>query len=548
MASGTTIYDVVVRYATDDKASPTLAGIAREADHAAASTGTLESALRRAGAAIAAFVGIGAAKKAFIDFNADVEMGRMNMAAIENMFTPGQSFDQSMKNAESAYGRYQKAAIQSTATTKEFLDMHLSLAPTFAKFHVEGKKIEEIVQGATVAAPILGERPETFAMDVKQMLQGSVTLRDRSAISLLSMMGVEREEFNRNTKKDVNYAIKLVNEALTSPAIMEARKRMEGTFKGVTSTLEDTFQILGGQAGESVFHAVTDQVKSWNMWLTKNDAIVKQFVKDVGDGLLRGFREVQAVGVWVVNNASTLKLIGEVFLATQGLSMLGGSLAGNLNSFGTGLGNWNNMMVAGTNNFGAMLTQVAGVTTALSLLYLGLDLLADKLDREHKKIVGEAGDTAAFKSTVMDRRDFGAFVKYANEFGAIDKDTLAFDRKAFEKGALLKKHMFLPGDATMMGAEGEKWYNEALNNLPGGRDIIERHIGRERRRLFEGLNTSGGAPKQVKNKKEPGVNITINRIEVASDDPDRFVMGVVSAAERARSTPTQARGAFGRAF
>lgn len=37
------------------------------------------------------------------------------------------------------------------------------------------------------------------------------------------------------------------------------------------------------------------------------------------------------------------------------------------------------------------------------------------------------------------------------------------------------------------------------------------------------------------------VNVTIQKIEVASDDPDRFVHGVVSAAEQIANNPTQAQ-------
>jgi hypothetical protein len=44
-------------------------------------------------------------------------------------------------------------------------------------------------------------------------------------------------------------------------------------------------------------------------------------------------------------------------------------------------------------------------------------------------------------------------------------------------------------------------------------------------------------------KDPPKVNVNIQRVEVASDDPDRFVRGLVDIADKALNRPTQALSA-----
>lgn len=318
-----TVYDVQIRYSLTDQTSSGLSNMTAQAQKAENSLGSLTKGVM-AFAASAAIVDRG--KRAFVDFNSEVEQSKITIAAISRMFGQSGDWQTAMTGAEAQFQRYQNAAKISTATTKEFLEMHLSLAPTFAKFHAAQRDIENIVQGAVVAAPILGERPEIFAMDVKQMLQGSVQLRDRSAISLLSMMGIDRAEFNRRTQADINYAIDVVKRALTSPALMEARKAQETSFAGVFSTLEDTLQITLGQIGIPLFREITGEIQRWNNYLSENQPLVDRYVHEFGQGLKSGFAAIRDAVSFIVEHKDAILHIAAVWIGLRAAGGLSGIL------------------------------------------------------------------------------------------------------------------------------------------------------------------------------------------------------------------------------
>ncbi len=140
-----TVYDVKLVYSLQDSTASGLKGITSNAKQAADATDSLKGALGGLVGAMGAYVSVGMAKTAFVDFNRDVEMAKVNIAAVQRMFGQAPDMKVGLENAAGVFDRYQEAAKASTATTKEFMDMHLSLAPTFAKFGVGGKVIEDMV-------------------------------------------------------------------------------------------------------------------------------------------------------------------------------------------------------------------------------------------------------------------------------------------------------------------------------------------------------------------------------------------------------------------
>jgi hypothetical protein len=526
-----TVYDVKLVYSLGGNAATGLQQVAKEADKAAKSTDALGGILAKVGAVISGGLALSKGKELFIDFNKEIENSKISLAAITRMFDKGTTFDKAMGLADEQFARYQEAAKKSTATTREFMQMHMSLAPTFAKFGVGAGAIEDIVKGSTLAAPILGERPEIFAMDVKQMLQGTVTNRDRSAVSLLAMMGEDKEKFNANTRKDVNYAIDIVQKALTSPAIKEAAERFEGSFAGVTSTLKDTIEILGAEAGMGLFKTITAEVKKWNEWLVKNKTEVEKFKEQVGRGLVDAFRVVKNSLEWVYDHREALISIATAFAALKGIQLVGaGAKSLTTSLMGT-------LASAGVSGMGAALPMATLVSAAssvvMALVGTGIvaSLIADFVDKEHARYVKQQGSADALTDIIANQSTLTAAATLKS-MGAISEYGYADPKKA------------------LAGVVAEVGDNDAAKYLAD--QLVERanlHLGMnlspfwDRYKTDNVIDPTRNPLAEGTSKKPPEYKVTINRVEVASDDPDRFVAGLVDIADKALNRPTQALSA-----
>lgn len=551
MASTTTTYDVELIYKVRGDAAPALAAIgtsaekaAKETDRLRESTSSFGSEMRNLAALVGGGLLFGQGKKAFVDFNKEVENAKINIAAVQRMFGQAPDMRSALDNAAGVFERYQEAAKASTATTKEFLDMHLSLAPTFAKSGVGGKQIEDIVQGATVAAPILGERPEIFAMDIKQMLSGTVTMRDRSATSLLSMLGIDRNEFNQKTKEDVGYAIETVQKALTSPALMEARKVMEESFSGVTSTLMDTVEILAGQAGKPLFAAITAEIKSWNQWLEKNKDTVEEIKQKVSTALVAGFNAVKDAAMFLVEHREALIAIAEVWAGMKAGSLVINEVTSTAKTIGSVIGDG---ILGKASVIGAAIGAAIGIGVAAKRTQ-------DEWDSIRSRNAEMRGQDVLFKA----RRDLNqeTYNDLATKFigaGAFNPITGEFDRA--------KASSLLAGSGEGATAElsGQR-ISDGMANIYAGmvEEVLQKGRGQFDAQAIRAFSRFGQGPTRLgsfgvlrddspilaKNEKKPSVQVTINRVEVASDDPDRFVMGIVDLADKAVGRSGQALSAI----
>ncbi len=577
-----TVYDVKTRYLLDVHGADELRNLGGTADR-------VWGTLKKLGTVAIGAIGFGMAKKGLVDFNRDIENARVNIAAIARMFGQEGSWGGAMDYATGLFDRYQQAAKVSTATTKEFLDMHLSLAPTFAKYHVAAKAIEEIVQGATVTAPILGEKPETFAMDVKQMLQGTVTLRDRSAVSLLSMLGIDRETFNQKTKQDVQYAIDVVHKALNNPAIMEARKAQESSFAGVTSTLVDSLEIAFGKVGLPLVKEITKEVQRWNDWMTANESTVNRWINTLGQGLKTAFGFVKDVVTYLVDHQDLVKVViaglatskiagmtpkmgngGVTTIGAMGLGVGAGALAGYY-AGKTGTGDAVDYLsratftVAGA--FSALpgpIGETARAATALGTV-LG-QLAATYIDHRADQAV-ERGSFDQFKQnysvakqrTAMEEEIRGLAPMLPE--GALNRaayvPSSASEVDMLNRAQTAQRMLDSVNMALVQAAKNAHAVTEGGDFNPTGfRQYLDRmgesadDAAEETERVARAFRDLGDRLKKPKDESKPikppptTQNVTIQNVEVAAKDPDRFMYRLSTKLRRVWRNPTASRWAI----
>lgn len=514
----TTIYDVMARYRINDEARSKLGGIVDAAGRADRSLLGLQGTFAALGAVAAGGYGLGALKRGFIDFNSTIEQSKISIASVDKMFS-GRTFAQSQQVAEDFFANYQQAAKASTATTEEFLQAHQMLAPALMRAGAAGKQIREIVQGSVVAAPTLGFRADVAQLDIRSMLGGTVSARDQFAQTLLQSMGVAVEEFNKRAKSDPKYALNILQQALTQPAIKEAAKAMEGSFGGVLSTLKDTLQILGGVAGKPLFSTITAELAKINEYMTANAGDIERMATAFGGQMVSGFRAVGDFLKTLAENKESLLAIAALYGGFRGVS----AAAGAIGALQTSLTVLSSSAALGGASLAGMASTAAGVVGALGALYVGAQAVATLFEEWQKKDVQKQGDLQAVQGylssyTVANTEKVFAYARSVGAMDGIDVDRNKLAQHFRDLGY----------------TRGDLLAQQAYGFVQG----IDPYSRAKRLGLVPNVQESAKEKKR-ENKTPAAVKVDIHRIEVASDDPDRFAMQLVGSFRRAAERPTE---------
>lgn len=294
MAGETQTYRVETIYDITDKTSSKLGEIEKSARAAAASTASLKQMVMGLGVVNLGAMAFGKAKSLLIDYNSSLEQSKTVIAGMLTLYT-GASIDRTWDRASVSVARFQQMAAKSSLTTKELVETAQGLTRPLIQVGVNMADIEKITFGVANAAKAFGMSGSVVAMDVEQALRGGVTERDRFIKSMLAQKGIELtgEQFN---KKGQQERIDILKKALTSPAISAMADKQSQTMSGVLSTLEDNIQIALGKVGLPLFKAITEEVKSWNVWIDKNSGKLEEIGKSVGQGIMTAFRTIKEIG------------------------------------------------------------------------------------------------------------------------------------------------------------------------------------------------------------------------------------------------------------
>lgn len=613
--STSTVYDVKVRYTLDDRTSKGLGGIASAADRAAQKTFSLRGALTALGAG-AAFA---AGKRFLIDYNSEIDKMRIGMSTIISMQFK-KPFEQARQEADALFMRFEELAKKSPSTTKDFIEMGNALAPVIAMLGGGTKQIEKFAQGGLLAALATGTRAEVAALDIKQMLMGTVSSKDFMAQQLLASRGLSSEDFN---DMDAVKRANLVESILQDPALLRSADEFGASFAGAVSTFQDQLEIALGQVGKPLMTALTAEVSKWNTWIEKHPRTIGKIVSEVGDMISSSFEFIRSAAGWLVENRDTLMSIAKVFLVFKGASLAtnvfagfaqgaaglvqqlktaGATLAGTIAGNGTsGLTGAFRGLVGVLSGAGGVIPVFATLATAAYQLWRTFTDFNNDVDAKNRRMdFAEALGVAGNATTRLRELDklFTSKPGQASPAEKLDKDVrerLSTERSKLRAqladpavmGPILRavseareKHGFRGFDdmsrdsfsqLVKQGISAGEFRMLFADNADAKQLISELH---DTYKAFASMDAMtrfdvfrAAFPEQFKDQlkselptqaelsswmpqspEKADVKVTIHKIEVASEDPDRFVHGLVKVAEKGLKNPTQAASAIAGGF
>lgn len=579
---GKTNYEVGIKYTLDDKAAKGLTGIGNAAESSSKYIGKLKTALLGIGAGVAGAFYVG--KKYLVDYNSEIDQMKIGLTTViqSQLHKP---FAMARKEADGLFLRMQEVAKKSPATTKDFIEMASAIAPAVASLGGGVDKIESLSTGAVIAGQAYGMQADVVGRDVAQMLRGQVTERDQLPKLLLGSIGMDKEKFNQMSGKD---RAQLTEKLLNDKSLKDAADQFGDSFQGQLSSLQDQFQITFGEIGKPLVAAITGEFKKWNDWIAKNPELIADFAKKFGAALVDGFNTVKKVVGWIVDNRDTIMMIVKTFAAFKIGQLAGGVIGdviGNLGKLGSGLGGASSALGLFAGSLAALATYVDEVQTRnlkadtdlitvteesakiakvgrfsdpsySDLNHLGINARLDGfIDRSGKvnanKLMSMAplNSDATSEFQAMDLGKNPMTVPEAQKFlhgggfrGQQSDDNISTSND--ERTVFMRQLAALTLSAASTQQDAAKRQQEAAVAQFGNSEMYQKILagfgfGPLAKTLESGWKNGKG---------DGNMNVTINKIEVASEDPDRFVFGMNKAFEKAASNRTQAKGAISGGF
>ena len=575
--SATTTYDVNLRYLLEDRASGGAKGLDRNLRDAAQSSNMLSSGLARAGTAIAGLFGLREAKKAIIDFNSNMEQSKMAIAGLTGMNMGGEWTD-NLERAGQLVKDLKADAAVSLGTTEDMVNMAKMLAQPIGAAQLGMKGLREFSRDTVVAAASMGIATDVAARDIDQALRGQFHSVDQFTGKLLGTkdMGYAGEEgrsrFNALTM--AKRAAEL-RRAFDSPALQAMKKAQGDSFEGATSTLKSNLQDAIGDVGLPLFKQLTAEVKQWNAWIAANGEAIANFGHALSKNLTSAFQYLKSVATFYVQNKDTLISIAKIWAAFKLTSMGAGAIQGAFGSL-SALGGQFTSLSGGMTGF---LGKLGSATSALAALAVASHAVGTLLGE--RSVAKEDARAKTMFTLPQVLKDFQALS--ASKFAA--HDLARFSPALAEEQARMRKAMAErlrkaglagsrgleqsefadslradPGLARdyaqrlgLMQTHKKRWW-EAAGHVPQGSLITDPNQIAEAFARAIAPHLQGAAkdamkpipelPARANSAEKPKVNITIQRIEVASNDPDRFAFAMSEWAKRAAKNPGQARRTF----
>ncbi len=593
MSSNSTVYDISVKYRMDDKATGGIKGLASATDKAASSAWSLKGALAAAGGMAALHFG----KELLVDFNQEMDDLKISMTTVMqmNMHMP---FEKASAAADKLFFTFQDMAKVSPAMTKDFMEMASAIAPAVSAAGGDIGKLEKMTQGAIGAGIAFHVRPDQMSMDIQEMLAGNVRLSSRTANQMIRSQGLDHKEFNALSGKD---RAKMTEKILGDPAIMKALERSSHTMAGEMSTVKDNLQIALGEVGRPMMVAMTEEVRKWNTWIENHPKLIKEYVTSFANMIKDAFSFVKSVGGWLVDNRELLFSIAKAFLLFKGAQM-GSNM---VKTFAEGISKMGSSLMDGANTIkgmfstgggfvsvlGAMPGAIGAAVQGLSLFVGALEIASallnthsaqDKKNRENAISLNEAtGDIPGLLERNKDiRKNWKGASADAKE--KMQTELFANNAKLGPEGMGLALRKINEVSEKNGGASLKDMSNDVngllsrtlLAQLP---DTYSHDSVTENTKImrqvdatlthFQNMTAADrlealkvafpdqyGMPTPAEDKS-PGkdwsggngdtkVSVTINKVEVASEDPDRFVFGLVQIADQAVKHRTQSKHAM----
>lgn len=628
-----TIYDVKTRFSVDPSGAKSIDGLVSSTKELDRATSRVTDGFGRIAAAATAAFGISGAAKALIGFNAHVESAKIGLSAMLEGNLGG-SWETATKNASALYDEFQRFSTLTPVTTNEIMEFGKGVAVSTFQAGGSIRDLTKITEQGVIAAKAFGYGTAYSALELSEMLAGNVNKRMMFAKQILGMAHVDEQKFNAMGGAD---RVKLVEKVLGSDAMKNAAQAFGNSWDGVTSTLKDKLMIMVGKVGLPLFKALTAEVKNWNEWIDNNTSKIEAFGHTLSSALVTGFGVVKSAVSFLVDHASLLLKIGEVWAAVKVGSFLGalggGGMAGmaGLVQGGRGFfakqgdawdkdGNYSvvpagrgQQNVTGSNIGGNLPLVGAAAMAGVAIGHLAYQALglADIIDPQKaayerlmvatgnlddamskasrhldgkegvegsqylKNIVGITGVRKQMLETLTDiqsGRYDGAKSPYwkamqekrLRDSGVFDDDQISKvlgnpSGRAAMMAALQTQIGKGLGQSTIMPGVYAASTGEAFATLPTSlQKMVDLHEVNNEILQYIAMTLASGAKvneivvkqfmtmaaiqKMVDGKiaDKPNVSVTIQHLEVQSDDPDRMAFGLISAFRDAAKNPSSA--------
>lgn len=589
--TATTTYDVLLRYRVGNEATNEAAKLHDQLGKTHRSAEGLGHVLGHIGVLAGGVFGIHGAWESLVKFNAEVENAKISLTAMmQGGF--GGSFEWARGQAEAMYAEFQKFSQKTPMTTQEMLEFGRGVAMATQQAGGSIADIVNVTEQGAIAAKAYGFEASLASREISEMLQGNIRATEPFTKALAGAGHKSLEELRAMTAAQ---RLLFLKSTLNSPALKDAVSSMSQSFSGVTSTLVDKLQILMGKIGLPLFKAITAEVSRWNEWIDKNDVAIAHFADTVAHGLVDAFQTIESVFGFIYDHADVFIAIGKTWAAVKVGGMLGGSLGGIL---GGGGGNLGKALAVGIGayelgkamglddlgkNLGASFADLTGRSTKYDAMLEQVTHSMGVLEQATKdaatRMGGESNGSQLTGNIDYTARRIAALEAAAKEGSSSFDDLFGMTRKALDAAGVTQDEVRQAGGFAKL-AERERSRNEqnmgrsaaasletvgfmellerssltdyqrqTLNEMKAQNEIfgyINNHLARgvpidvkEIVALLRG-NTADpdGTHKNIADK--PKVNVTIHRIEVASDDPDRFVFGMISSFRDAAKNPSSA--------
>lgn len=564
MGTITTEYAVNLRYQMHNQAvlagARAMSGELQRAHQASAAFGM---SLGRLGGLLAGGVGLYQAKKSLLDFNSGMEQAQITMAGMMAQAGKG-DFVGNMDEAAKLVKQMQLDARASVGTTEDFVQMATSIVQPLMMAKGTMQDLRDMTRQTVIASRAMGIGADVAGRDVGQALMGRYNTVDPFLSRILPAIGYAGEE-GRAKWRSLKEAERLseLRRALGSKGIMDMGKAQETSFAGAASTLKDNIQMTLGKVGMPLFKAVTEELNKWNKWLDANQSKIHEMAKEIGGDLLKAARMFREAIGFVADHWK--QILGTLTMMKSTGLLMAMSPGGQAGAAAIG-----SMALGGAGGLAGKLA-VTGIVA--SAIYIGATSLVDYLEKKQDQDlemasrygVGVKGGTidALIAATKAYRNSANDAERKSNAqvMMALAKNQGITGKESMETAAEYWSSDQRMAMARALGQKGGFDSNRGIRQEFGfvsASDVAtafdETRMSKviqewmpDRSGMGEGSGLGWMEKYNVPNIPKPAKiqqNVTIHRIEVASDDPDRMAIGFTDWLANIARNPSNAKHAL----
>lgn len=246
-------------------------------------------------AVLGAGLGLRAAGKAMIGFNASAEQAKLQIAGMLALARKTDLKDQ-ISTADELYARLQKRAAALPGETSEYVQMAGKIARVVLTAGGSVQDLEDLTANAVVAAKGLGEQWEVAARDIEQALMGRFNTTDPFTSKVLAARGYTGEEGRERFRGlSAKKRFEEMRAALLSPQFTQLGEEFGKTFTGRLDQIKDAIKRFFGAIGKPLFEALKGLMDRASKFFDENREQIEETAAAVGEKLVAAFQVLGAV-------------------------------------------------------------------------------------------------------------------------------------------------------------------------------------------------------------------------------------------------------------